>query len=109
MIHGSRVTRRLPDGRITRIDGGRVLSIVESDYVDCHSTLFAFKQPGVPARYDRRILPIAPLFASIVRRGRVPEGSKWAGKQAIHFKPKSGDTVEIPLPSFARELSDPGP
>lgn len=101
--HGSRITRRVPDRRKPTVP------ISNSDYVDCFSTLFAVKLPGVPARYDRRILPIGPLFESVVMHGRVPNGTEWAGEQAIQLKGLSPKLGARPMPNFGRSLSRPQP
>ena len=39
-----------------------------ADYVDTFSTLFAVRQPGLPAGYDRRVAAIQELLEEVVAR-----------------------------------------
>jgi hypothetical protein len=49
-----------------RADNEHELS--RADYVDTFSTLFAVKEPGIPAGYDRRIVAAQELLAEVVAR-----------------------------------------
>jgi hypothetical protein len=57
--HGSRLDRGPPIKRLFE-------QLESSDYVDAYATLFAVKKPGLPARYDRRMIPIDQLFATAI-------------------------------------------
>lgn len=99
--HGSRISIRIPNVLISG------LRIPKRDLLDSFSTLFAYKQPGMEPVYDRRILPIVPLFEAIIRDGSVPEGREWAGSQTVYFRnaTKKSDEAQ-PIFNFKRELNE---
>ena len=101
LIHGDHGSRIIL-GKPTLKSGKNPLT--KSDVVDGFSTLFAVKWPGRPAEYDRRILPIGPLFAALMTTGEVPPGLDWAGGQFFFLKglPKMQKRA---MPDFGRALN----
>ena len=98
--HGSRICQQPPNPNIS---GHR---IGKADYVDCFSTLFAFKGPGVDAGYDRRMLSAGALLEALVLQGSVPEGTAWAGELRVFFQDLPPDVGARPMPDFQRDLGD---
>ena len=96
--HGSRLVSVPPDTRKMQE------SYSKSDFVDAFSTLFAVKWPGTLASYDRRILPIGPLFASFIFKGRVETGVEWAGGQHVFFRQGKPKLLMRDMPDFGRDL-----
>jgi hypothetical protein len=97
--HGSRISIEVPH---VDISGYR---IPKSDLIDSYSTLFVFKQPGVVPVYDRRLLPIVPLFNAFIRDGSVPEGRQWAGSQSVYFQKARKQAEKQPMADFGRVLN----
>lgn len=96
--HGSRINIRGPNKELYgfRMD--------KTDMIASFSTLFAFKQAGTPPGYDRRVLPLGPLLESVVRDGRVPDGTEWAGTQHVYFRRAFKKEEARPMPTFSRFL-----
>jgi hypothetical protein len=59
--HGSKIVEH-------RARAGNEQKLSRADYVDTFSTLFAVKEPGVPAGYNRRILAAQELLEEVVAR-----------------------------------------
>ncbi len=97
--HGSRISLRVPH---LEAAGSRLR---EEDTIDCFSTLFAVKAPGITPGYDRRMLPLGPLFEQIIKYGRVPPKTEWAGEPHVYFKRSDDPSVIHPMPEFRRRLS----
>jgi len=96
--HGSRLVFAPPDTRMIKEP------YPDSDFVDAFSTLFAVKWPGIPADYDRRILPLEALFASFIFNGKVEAGGEWVGTQHVFFRQGQPQLKVRSMPDFGREL-----
>jgi hypothetical protein len=59
--HGSKIVEH-------RANADNEQKLSRADYVDTFSTLFAVKEPGVPAGYDRRIVAAQELLEEVVAR-----------------------------------------
>jgi hypothetical protein len=93
--HGSRIDRGPPS--IQYIE-----KMTDKDFVDAYSTLFAVKRPGVPGRYDDRLLPVDHLFARIFGEEREP-GDEFLQDNPHVFVENFGDEfVRKPMPRFSR-------
>jgi hypothetical protein len=93
--HGSRISLGLPDASAF----GDALT--DQDYVDLFSTFFAYRGRGTAA-YDRRLLPIGPLFEAIIKNGEVPAGVDWVGQPIVYYKGRRPPRER--MPDFSREL-----
>ena len=96
--HGSRLVCAPPDAKMIQEPYS------ESDFVDAFSTLFAVKWPGIPAAYDRRIVPLEALFTSFIFNGKVEAGVEWAGTQHVFFQQGQPQLQVRSMPDFGREL-----
>ncbi len=91
--HGSRIDVLAPSVR-------NQTELSAADYVDTYSTLFAYREPGEPARYDRRVLALGPLFEAWVRG----ETAQIAGQDDPWvFLADGGRLRRASLPDFGRE------
>jgi len=96
--HGSRISFRVPHREAS---GQRLRT---EDFIDCYSTLFAVKAPRIRPGYDRRMLPLGPLFEQVVKHGRIPPKTEWAGETQVYLK-RSGDPSAVwAMPDFRRKL-----
>ena len=101
--HGSRINQIAPSRRYPGI------RLSNADMTDSFSTLFAVKMPGARAVYDRRMLPLGPLFESVVRNGTIPEGTEWAGSREVYFRHVAKGKEARPMPVFSRDLKPYAP
>ncbi len=92
--HGSRLSHWQP-----RYENREQLTA--ADLVDCYSTLFAMKGPGVVPGYYRQLLPVDRLLAEMARDGRMPDASGDGGRPTVFLQDGDRPLVELPLPEFA--------
>jgi len=93
--HGSRITARRPAPRNRNL-------LTPADLRDGFSTLFAVRKPGVPARYDDRLLPIDALLDATLAAGPIPRGAQWQQPAEIVIEDR-WTHLRIPLAPFERE------
>jgi hypothetical protein len=104
--HGSRIDRGPPYFPT-------VEEMVEQDFMDAFSTLFAIKHPDFPGGYDRRQLPVGHLFKRLVRVGADPGHPELENNPRVLVKDGEKPMVEMSLPFFDHGLPqetfiDPG-
>ncbi len=74
--------------------------LVAPDFMDCYSTLFAVKSPGIEAGYYRQLLPIDHLFTHLVRDGVSPDNPELEANPFVFLQNK--DLMEKrAMPPFA--------
>ena len=92
--HGSRIT--LWEPRSSNKE-----RLVQSDYVDGYSTLFAIRGPGLPAGYDMRLISIQGLFGYFMENGftSLPGTAYHTGEPTILLHGGAGRDI-VPMVDF---------
>jgi len=91
--HGSRIDRGPPYFPT-------VEEMVDQDFLDAYSTLFAIKHPGIPGGYDRRQLPLGHLFQRMVCDGKDPGNPELENRPRILVLGEGGGLEERSLAFF---------
>ncbi len=77
--------------------------LVDSDFRDAFSTLFAIRAPGIPPGQDPEVWPITELFTELVKRGfrSLPAHQTRAGHPFVYLRVDGTETfVPEPLRGF---------
>lgn len=92
--HGSRISR-------SSLKFAHLDQVVPEDYLDAFSTLFAVKRPGVPGRYDRRILPLDYLLPEVFGIAGEEVGRELEANPSVFLTDERRTMRPHPLPPFA--------
>ncbi len=91
--HGSRICLWEPTVEMKE-------KLIPDDYMDCYSTLFAVKGPGITPGYSRLRLPLDRLFTGLVRDGVEPVGPTPDAPPFVHFMNGNEQMHKEALPEF---------
>jgi hypothetical protein len=75
--------------------------LAASDFMDCFSTLFVVKGPGIEEGYNRQLLPLDHLFGRLFRDGIPPGDPELENNPWVYLQDMDKLMVKQPMPPFA--------